>query len=261
MSDRTFKLDSPTMTGGDIKEWQQTLVDEFKHLGIKNAPVAVDGKYGPVTRSLSATLFKAAGLSPNLVKNGITPGIRRKIRDRRFTKLEEKKRHSREIQDYRESLSHRWAPVKVHTPATRILADSWGYHPPVHDGIDLITPPDVPIFAMVKAKVIDARKDGWWGAGAPRNPAVKSKGDGIIQLEVLENVGPFKKGMHIGYGHAEKAKVKVGQVVEAGQLIGHAGLANAWHIHLMVNNGKVGTRGIGNINPEPLYRYAVKNGG
>jgi murein DD-endopeptidase MepM/ murein hydrolase activator NlpD len=157
---------------------------------------------------------------------------------------------------YRGELRARWAEKKVHTPLTRILADTWGYHPPVHDGIDLICPANSPIFAMVKSKVIDVRAGGWWGKAPSGDVRL---GDGIIQLEVLESVGPFKKGMHIGYGHAEKAKVRVGQTVEAGDVIGHAGLAVAWHIHLMVNNGRT-TKGIGNINPEPLYRYAVKHG-
>lgn len=256
MSDRTFKLDKTTMEGEDVKEWQQTLLKEFKHLKIDNAPIALDGIYGPTTRSISAVFLKASGLSPNLVKNGITPHLRRKIRDRRFTELELKKRGSSEIKLFRAELRARWAETKVHTPATKILADSWGYHPGVHDGLDLIVPPDVPIFAMVKSKVIDVRSGGWWGKAPSGNVNL---GDGIIQLEVLEDTGPFKKGMHIGYGHAEKAKVRVGQTVKPGQVIGHAGLAVAWHIHLMVNDGKT-TKGIGNVNPEPLYRYAVQNG-
>lgn len=256
MSDRTFKLDKKLMEGEDVKDWQRTLLNEFKHLKIDNAPINVDGIYGPTTRSISAVFFKASGLSPNLVKNGITPGIRLKIRDRRFTPNEMKKRVSSEIKMYRAELRNRWKETKVHTPATKILADTWGYHPGVHDGLDLIVPPDVPIFAMVKSKVIDVRSGGWWGKAPSGNVKL---GDGIIQLEVLESVGPFKKGMHIGYGHAEKAQVKAGQMVKPGQVIGHAGLAVAWHIHLMVNTGKT-TKGIGNVNPEPLYRYAVKNG-
>ncbi len=85
------------------------------------------------------------------------------------------------------------------------------------------------------------------------------KGDGIVQLEVLESVGPFKKGMHIGYGHCEHARVRVGQVVQAGETIALAGLAVAWHIHLMMNNGST-TKGIGNIDPRKCLDYAVKNG-
>lgn len=256
MSDRTFKLGKTLMEGDDVKDWQQTLIKEFKHLKIENVPLAIDGIYGPTTRSISAVFFKAAGLSPNLVKQGITPGIRTKIATRRFTEIEEKKRHSSELRMYRAQLRNRWAETRVHTPATKILADTWGYHPGVHDGLDLIVPPDVPIFAMVKARVIDVRAGGWWG----KSPSGKvSLGDGIIQLEVLEDVGPFKKGMHIGYGHAEKAKVKVGQTVKPGQVIGHAGFAVAWHIHLMVNTGNT-SKGIGNLNPEKFYRYAVENG-
>jgi hypothetical protein len=43
-------------------------------------------------------------------------------------------------------------------------------------------------------------------------------------------------------------------------VLGHAGLANAWHVHLMHNDGSVGTRGIGNLNPEPLLNYTIEHG-
>ena len=109
---------------------------------------------------------------------------------------------------------------------------------------------------MVKSKVIDVRASGWWGK-APSGQV--SKGDGIVQLEVLESVGPFKKGQHIGYGHCEHARVRVGQVVQAGETIALAGLAVAWHIHLMVNDG--GTKkGIGTRDPRPHLDYSVKHG-
>jgi murein DD-endopeptidase MepM/ murein hydrolase activator NlpD len=149
------------------------------------------------------------------------------------------------------------AERKVHAPVDKILTDTWGYHPPGHDGVDVICEPDAVLRAMVKSKVIDVRTGGWWGK-APSGDVWK--GDGIIQIEVLEDVGPFRKGQHIGYGHAEKPYVKVGQIVVAGQPLGHAGLAVAWHIHLMVNNGEVGLRGVGTRDPRPLLDYAVKNG-
>lgn len=259
MSDRTFKLDQPLMRGGDIKEFQKTLISEFKHLKIDGVPIKADGVYGAVTRSITACLLRASGISVTAMKQGVTPDLRRKIRSRSLTKQEDARRHGPAAKAYRAELKRRWDGGQVHAPAIKILADSWGWHPGVHDGLDVIVPPDVPIFAMVKSKVIDVRASGWWGLGAPSNQALKAKGDGIIQLTVLENVGPFKRGMHIGYGHAEKARVKVGQTVEAGHVIGHAGFANAWHIHLMVNNGSKGTRGVGTQDPRPLYNYAVKN--
>jgi murein DD-endopeptidase MepM/ murein hydrolase activator NlpD len=160
---------------------------------------------------------------------------------------------SAKYKDYRARLRRSWDRADVHPPVAKILADTWGYHPPVHDGVDVICPPNAVLFAMCKAKVIDVRSGGWWGK-APSGDV--TKGDGIIQLEVLENIGPFKKGHHIGYGHAEKATVKVGQTVNAGDVIGHAGLAVAWHVHLMYNDGST-KKGIGNIDPRPILDYSV----
>jgi hypothetical protein len=49
--------------------------------------------------------------------------------------------------------------------------------------------------------------------------------------------------------------VKVGDIVTAGTRLGHAGFANAWHVHFMVNGG--GTlRGIGDRDPKPFVDYA-----
>lgn len=111
--------------------------------------------------------------------------------------------------------------------------------------------------AMVKSKIIDVRSAGWWGK-SPSGPV--SRGDGIVQMEVLESVGPFKKGMHIGYGHCEHARVKVGQVVQPGEVVALVGFAVAAHIHLMVNDGRFGKQGRGSQDPRPLLNYAVKNG-
>lgn len=141
----------------------------------------------------------------------------------------------------------------------KIIQDTWGYHPGVHDGIDLISLPDVPIFAPVRAKVFDVRPAGWWGLGAPADAALRSKGDGIVQLEVLDEEGPFHKGFHIGLGHAEKARVKVGDIVRPGQHVANTGFANAWHIHLMYNDGST-TRGVGNRDPKPIVDFSVKHG-
>ncbi len=142
----------------------------------------------------------------------------------------------------------------VAMPLEKVLNDSWDYHPPVHDGIDLICEEDAPIFAICDMEIIDVRAGGWWG----KNPKGKvTLGDGIIQGRCLTDEGPFRKGMHFGYGHAEHAVVREGQVVKAGQRIGRAGLANAWHVHFMANDGST-HRGIGNLDPRPFRTYAEK---
>ena len=257
MAVRTFKIDTPLMEGGDVENWQSELIQLFGGLKIDNVPLERDGVYGHVTRSLTATLCEANGIIPEkAMAEGTTPELRRKLRNGDLTDSEKRRRVSAKCKRFRAKLRERWASEKVHSPVAKILADSWGYHPGVHDGVDVICPASATLYAMVKARVIDVRAGGWWGK-APSGDV--TKGDGIIQLEVLENVGPFKKGQHIGYGHAEKAIVRKGQVVQAGDPIGHAGLAVAWHIHLMVNGGGT-TRGIGDRDPRPHLDYAVRNG-
>jgi murein DD-endopeptidase MepM/ murein hydrolase activator NlpD len=147
----------------------------------------------------------------------------------------------------------------LHKPVeTNLATDKNGWSGPGgHDGIDLICGVDAPIYAICDAKVIDVRAGGWWGKGAPADPELRGRGDGIIQLECLVNVGPFRKGMHFGYGHAEGARVKVGDTVRAGQVIGRAGLANAYHVHFMVNGGGT-TRGTGDRDPRPFVVYATQ---
>jgi murein DD-endopeptidase MepM/ murein hydrolase activator NlpD len=148
----------------------------------------------------------------------------------------------------------------VASPLGKILGDSWGYHGTAHDGVDLICEGDATLYALCDAKVIDVRSAGWWGKGARASGGHPvSDGDGIIQLECLIDQGPFRKGLHFGYGHAEKATVAVGQSVKAGQKIGHAGFANAWHVHFMVNGGG-SIRGVGDRDPLPFVKYAVANG-
>lgn len=259
---RTFKVDTPHMTGDDIKNWQREIQLQFHAMTI-NCPIAIDGVYDVATRAYTASFVHALGINAiEAMKDGVTPELRTKVRNRILDHDETARFHSSELVEYRRALRQRYNDshvTHVHRPVAKILADSWGYHPGIHDGLDVICLPDAVIFAMVKSRVIDVRPSGWWGLGASANPELKAKGDGIIQLEVIESAGPFVKGHHIGYGHAEKAKVQVGQVVEAGTPIGHAGLANAWHIHLMYNSGTT-PKGVGNLDPRKILDYAVKYG-
>lgn len=262
MSDpRIFQVETPTMHGDDVKNWQKELKLEFLKMNI-TCPVILDGKYGPTTRAFTAALCKALGMSPSTVmRAGLTPQLRTRIRNRDLTKAEKAKSKSKATVDYRRALRERYVHVhpRVHRIVTRILEDAWGYHKGLHDGVDIITAPDSVIFAPVRAKVIDVRSKGWWGKGAPADANLRSKGDGIVQLEVLENVGPFKKGHHLGFGHCEKARVKEGVIVDAGDPIARVGLANAWHIHFMANDGRT-TNGVGTFDPRKLVDYSVKYG-
>jgi murein DD-endopeptidase MepM/ murein hydrolase activator NlpD len=257
MSDRTFKVGDSYMKGDDVRYWQRDIKVEFSKMDI-NCPIVVDGIYGVNTRSYTASLCHALGMNAGFsMREGVTPELRSKIRNRDLSPEEKQRFKSDEYEDYRRALRKRWArrAIDVHAPVTRIITSSWGYHPGVHDGIDVICPPNAVVFAMVRSKVIDVRSGGWWGK-SPSGDV--SKGDGIVQLEVLDSVGPFRKGYHIGYGHCEHANVNVGHIVRAGDPIARAGLAVAWHIHLMYNDGQT-MKGVGNQDPRRILDYAVEH--
>lgn len=260
---RTFVIGDKLMKGEDVKQWQGEVKQLFADIGIK-CPIVIDGTYAQATRAFTASLCEAYGLiSKACMKDGVTPELRTKLRHKDFNRQERLRMDSKARKMYRAGLRDRWAPGwndLVHSPVSKLIADSWGFHPGVHDGVDVISVEGAAAFAMVKSKIIDVRAHGWWNLGAPKNQRLRERGDGIVQMLVLANNGPFKKGMHIGYGHCVHPTVKVGQVVEAGHVVAKVGFANAAHIHLMVNNGRVGNKGIGNIDPKPLVDYAVKHG-
>jgi murein DD-endopeptidase MepM/ murein hydrolase activator NlpD len=192
------------------------------------------------------------------MSNGVTPDLQIKVRDKKLSPTERVRRVQRRL--WRQRLRDKFAGGGVASPLAKILSSSWGWHPGAHDGVDLICLAEAPIFALCEAKVIDVRPSGWWGLGAQASHGHPiGDGDGIIQLECLTDVGPFRKGLHFGYGHAEHATVSVGQVVKAGQRIGTAGFANAWHVHFMVNNGDT-MKGKGDHDPLPYVEYARKHG-
>ena len=254
---RTFRLISPHMRGEDIKAWQQVLNKQFDNWGV-NFHAPLGGEYGVPTRDASATVLHGLGIVLDEMRNGITPELRIKVRDKKLSPTERLRRVQRRL--WRRRLREKYAAGGVGRPVAKIISSSWGWHPGVHDGVDLICPEDAPIFALCDAEVIDVRASGWWGLGAEPSPGHPvSDGDGIIQLECLVDLGPFRKGMHFGYGHAEHATVRVGQKVKAGQRIGSAGFANASHVHFMVNSGNT-TRGVGDRDPMPYVRYALKHG-
>ena len=257
MAERTFKLQMPRMRGQDIKTWQEILNKQFDNWGVR-FHVALDSEYGVPTRDATATVLHGLGILKAEMSNGVPPELRIKVRDKKLSPTERVRRVQR--RGWRKRLRDKFAGGGVASPLAKILSSSWGWHPPGHDGVDLLCLAEAPVFALCQAKVIDVRPSGWWGLGAaPSHGHPVSDGDGIIQLECLTDVGPFKKGLHFGYGHAERATVSVGDVVRAGQRIGTAGFANAWHVHFMVNRGNT-TKGIGDHDPLPYVEYAMKHG-
>jgi len=253
---RTFKITKPLVEGPDVATWQQDLNAQMKVWRV-DYQLKVDGKYAQVTREMTATVCHGLGLASaaSAMKDGVTHELRSKLRNKRLT-LSEKARFKARAK-WRAELRKRHASSDVSPPLGKILQSSWGFHPPVHDGVDLICNPRAAGLAICKAKVIRADNGGWWGKGAP-SPAVAAKGDGILVLRCLVNVGPFKPGLNFCYGHAEHMRVKVGETVQAGQVVCEAGMANAWHFHFMVN-GRTDDRGVGDRDPMKFINYTLKS--
>lgn len=255
---RTFKLDVPHMKGSDVEDWQQWLLMTFRRWDI-DYPLTDDGDYGQATRSATASACMALGLASaeSAMKDGVTPALRTKLRNRRLTPAERVRMGTVRVK-YRAALRQRYQGGGVAMPVNKVIEDSWGWHPGVHDGLDLICMPNAELHAMCAGTIVRADPSGWWGLGRPADPELAGKGDGIIILSAAHDVGPIKRGMHLCYGHAEHATVRVGQHVKAGQRIGQAGLANAWHVHFMVNDDP-GARGVGDRDPRPIYEYARRH--
>lgn len=251
---RTFKIGDGPVEGRDVKLWQETLNDQLRRWGAEKL-LEVDGEYGIATRSFTSKVLYGLGIPQSSMAHGVTPELRIKVRNRRLSAADCVRYVKRAA--WRAKLR----PRKVASPLAVIEADTWGWHPGQHDGLDLICPKDSTIFSMCDGVVVRADASGWWGK-APSGDV--SLGDGIIIVRCTIKAGPFRRGLNICYGHAEHAKVKVGDVVQAGQPIGKAGLAVVPHIHFMVNalvpDPSSFVRGIGDRDPAPFYKYARKHG-
>lgn len=261
MSARTFKVGREHVSGEDVEAWQRELNALFREWGANRNRLRVDGDYGLSTRSATSDALRGLGIEQDALAKGVTPWLRTKVRDRRLSLVERARFAKRG--SVRRRIVREINGDAVSAPFAKVLADSWGFHLGVHDGLDLITPERAILHSMTPGEVIRADAAGWWGLGAPANAALRAKGDGIIVVRCGTDAGPFERGLHICYGHAEHARVRVGSRVYAGQPIGEAGLANAWHIHLMVNGGtwRDGRAlGVGNRDPRPFYEYARKEG-
>jgi murein DD-endopeptidase MepM/ murein hydrolase activator NlpD len=253
MASRTFKLTSPAMHGSDVQVWQQTLNRQMRTWKI-DYRIPEDGTYDAATRALTASVAHGLGLTAGeAMANGVTPELRVKLRKKNLS-AEERARFDARA-DWRDRFRARHETKVVAPPLAVVLNDSWGYHPPVHDGVDLICNENAPLMAICDGEVIRADSGGWWGKGAPANAALKAKGDGIIVIRCSIRRGPFVPGLNFCYGHAEFAEVQVGDKVQAGDFIGRAGFANAWHTHFMVN-GRDDAKGVGDRDPMLYLNFA-----
>lgn len=258
---RTFKLTSPSMEGDDVRGWQEELVARFKRWNI-DYPLNATGRYGQATRAAERSFLRAWGVlsADRALEHGMTPELRTILRHDRREPGDEQRFLSAERKAYRAALREKYDGGGVAMPVGRILADSNDWAGKAHDGIDLICLPNAPLYAIVRSKVVRAVNYGWWGAGAPVDPVLKARGDGIVIIQALVDAGPIKKGDCFGYGHAEGMRVKPGDVVEAGEWIANAGFANAWHPHWMRNTGTyAATIGRGDADPRPVLDYLRRN--
>jgi murein DD-endopeptidase MepM/ murein hydrolase activator NlpD len=266
MSDRTFKIQSPYARGDDVKSWQRFLYDNFRGRWDIDYPLAVDGVYGEATRGATASFLRAWGIksATEAMKDGLSGALRARVRHNDRTDAEDAANVSDRRKEYRATLRERFERKDVCYPVPNLVTDAWGWHPGVHDGVDLICPWKQPLLAICTGRIVRVSPSGWWGANPQPSPGHPvSDGDGIVILECTINAGPFTPGLHFGYGHAENAEHSVGAIVKAGQVIAHAGFARAAHTHFMVNDDKPVNgfyHGVGDRDPMPFLDYARKNG-
>lgn len=263
MSDRTLKITAPHMTGTDVAGFQRDLLRRLDNWGATAYPLKVDGDYGVGTRAAAATVCHGLGIAQTALKNGVSPRLRSRIRNATLTAPERERYKHRE--GWRRDLADKWSGGGVAPPVNKIITHANGWTGPRgHDGVDLICPEDAALYSMCRSKIVRADASGWWANNAQPSPGHPvSDGDGIVILQSLVDVGPIKRGMCFGYGHAEHANVTVGQIVAAGQRVALAGFARAPHIHLMVNSGAAKfwrgsfARGVGDRDPWPIVAYCI----
>jgi len=257
---RTFKMTTPHMEGGDVRAWQAWLVEKFDSWHV-DYPLTVDGDYGQATRSATASMCRAWGIESAMdaMADGVTPRLRIKLRQDDRSPDEVACFRSVERTDYRRALREKHNGGGVAMPVAKIIADSNDWAGTAHDGIDLICPPESPLFAICRAKVVRAANSGWWGQGNPGG-ALGARGDGIVIIQSLVDAGPIREGDCFGYGHAEKMRVEAGDTVSAGEWIATSGFAVAWHPHWMRNTGTFApTMGRGDADPRPVLDYCRRN--
>jgi murein DD-endopeptidase MepM/ murein hydrolase activator NlpD len=261
---RTFKVSVPPQHGTDIEAWQKWLNGKMRDWNVDYS-LDIDGFYGARSRDLTASVAYGMGMNPGiLMARGVTPDLRTKMRHGTLNAEERKMREERHAKGgWLDRFRQNHVMTVVSTPTPVIISSSWGWHPGVHDGVDLIAPWKNPALAICEGKIVRVSPSGWWGNNPQPSPGHPvSDGDGIIILECTISAGPFKPGLHFGYGHSEGATVRVGDHVKAGQVIGHVGFANAAHIHFMVNDDQPVNgfyRGVGDRDPMPFVTYALSN--
>jgi hypothetical protein len=121
---------------------------------------------------------------------------------------------------------------------------AYGLNGRQHTGLDVMMPMYTPIYAPANARVVCV---GCW-----RNDHLGG-GIGRIELEMPD-------GARILYDHSNSATVQVGQMVQAGQMIGRSGGMYSPHIHLEVRV-PTGSGGYRLVDPKQYFGGMVGGGG
>jgi hypothetical protein len=76
---RTFRIESPHMTGKDVLAFQRLLNERFKRWGIDKR-IDADGEYGMLTRRAARQVAYGLGIGAKEYARGVTPELRIKLR-------------------------------------------------------------------------------------------------------------------------------------------------------------------------------------
>jgi hypothetical protein len=88
---RTFRIESPHMTGRDVLAFQRLLNERFERWGIDKR-IDADGEYGMLTRRAARQVAYGLGVSAKESARGITPELRSRLRTPSRRSAEERER-------------------------------------------------------------------------------------------------------------------------------------------------------------------------
>ena len=156
-----------------MKQWQNTLNRQMRTWDV-DYQLELDGDYGSLTRSLTASVCHGLGLASasQAMEHGVTPQLRIKLRNKDLTPEERERFHGSRA-EWRARFRKLHEGKDVSAPLTKILQSEWGWNPG-HDGVDLICKPKAPLLAICKGEVVRADSAGWWGKGPGRATATPS---------------------------------------------------------------------------------------
>lgn len=129
---------------------------------------------------------------------------------------------------------------KLYEPMTGWMGGGVGGHSAMfgsghHEGVDIMGRVGSPVYAMRSGTVIRA----------------PTPGGGIDQVMIIDH----GNGLYSRYLHQGPTKLKSGDRVEGGQVVGSSGFRNAAHTHFEIWKGKPGGSGSVLLNPKALFGW------